>query len=660
MAFQVSPGVNVSEIDLTTVVPATSTTEGAIAGVFRWGPVNEPILISDENQLVQTFGKPHNARSQSVTPGTAEVVTFGAFVLPTAGTDVTDSFTLTVGSEAYTVTGEFADNATFASDLAAEIVNRGITEFSVGVDGNGDIALTYALVGNQTNPAYALEYTGGGTGGSDDTAPTVTEGTSATSTSTTWSNVETFYSAADFLGYSDALYVVRVSNGTRATGQVGSALENISAKYPGDLGNSISVEIMDATSYQSSLADSASTARLYEFAPSAQNFHVSVVDQGGAITGVVGTVLETFADLSLTAGDKDTFSRTSYLPTVLENRSRYISCDDVANIVAVGPVTSTNQLGKLVNGGDGDDESNIPTGDISMGYDFFENPEEIDVSFIIQGKAKGDDPITDPNYIALSNYLIGIANARRDCVAFISPAFEKVVDVSNVLKAITDFGNASNTSTYAVADTGYKYRYDKYNDQYVYTPLNADVAGLCARTDEARDPWFSPAGSQRGQIRNVVKLAYNPSKTDRDNLYRAGINPVITQAGQGTLLFGDKTKASGPSAFDRINVRRLFILLEKSIARASQSTLFEFNDEFTRAQFKNLVEPFLRDVQGRRGIYDFKVVCDETNNTASVIDRNEFVGDIYIKPARSINYIQLNFVAVATGVEFDEIVGGVA
>jgi phage tail sheath protein FI len=208
-----------------------------------------------------------------------------------------------------------------------------------------------------------------------------------------------------------------------------------------------------------------------------------------------------------------------------------------------------------------------------------------------------------------------------------------------------------------VLDSGYKYRYDRYNDLYIYTPLNGDIAGLCARTDNVRDPWFSPAGYNRGAVKNIIKLAYNPKKGDRDVLYKNSINPVITEPGQGTILFGDKTHLERPSAFDRINVRRLFIVLEKAIARASKSTLFEFNDEFTRAQFRNLIEPFLRDVQGRRGILDFKVVCDETNNTAEVIDRNEFIGDIYIKPSRSINFIQLNFIAVRSGVEFEEIIG---
>jgi phage tail sheath protein FI len=237
---------------------------------------------------------------------------------------------------------------------------------------------------------------------------------------------------------------------------------------------------------------------------------------------------------------------------------------------------------------------------------------------------------------------------------------EKADVVNNAGSEETDtisYRNTLTSTSYAVLDSGWKYQYDKYNDVYRWVPLNGDIAGLCARTDLERDPWFSPGGLNRGIIKNVIKLSWNPTKTNRDNLYVKGINPVVSFQGEGTVLFGDKTMLSKPSAFDRINVRRLFIVLEKAIARAARFSMFEFNDQFTRAQFVNLVEPFLRDVQGRRGITDFRVVCDETNNTGEVIDRNEFVGDIYIKPARSINFIQLNFVAVRTGVSFDEVVG---
>ena len=253
-----------------------------------------------------------------------------------------------------------------------------------------------------------------------------------------------------------------------------------------------------------------------------------------------------------------------------------------------------------------------------------------------------------------------IATARKDCVAFISPARADVVGVANAVtqtQNVVGFADGLPSSSYAVIDSGYKYMYDKYNDIFRFVPLNGDIAGLCARTDNIADPFFSPAGFNRGQIRGAVKLAFNPNQTQRDELYKARVNPVTAFPGQGTVLFGDKTAQSKPSAFDRINVRRLFITLEKAISTAAKFQLFEFNDEFTRAQFRNLVEPFLRDIQGRRGITEFSVVCDETNNTADVIDRSEFRADIFIKPARSINFIQLNFVATRTGVAFSEVVG---
>ena len=290
--------------------------------------------------------------------------------------------------------------------------------------------------------------------------------------------------------------------------------------------------------------------------------------------------------------------------------------------------------------------------DYINGLNEFANPEVVDVSFILTG---------DGNQTVAIHAINNIAEVRKDCLAIISPRRADVVNNSGYVGAEMDdiiaFRNLLPSSSYAVMDGNYKYAYDKYNDLYRYVALNGDTAGLMVRTDNERDPWYSPAGFNRGQVKNVIKLAFNASKGQRDQLYKAGVNPVVTFPGQGTVLFGDKTLLSKPSAFDRINVRRLFIVLEKAISTSAKFTLFEFNDEFTRAQFRNMVEPFLRDVQGRRGIYDFKVVCDNSNNTGEVIDRNEFVGDIYIKPARSINFIQLNFVAVRTGVEFSEVVG---
>jgi phage tail sheath protein FI len=390
--------------------------------------------------------------------------------------------------------------------------------------------------------------------------------------------------------------------------------------------------------------------------------HVVVADEDGKFTGIPGTVLEVYNGVSRATDAKLEDGSTNYVKTVINQSSKYIyyttdrvsgASNTALNLTSLANNTPFNV--SFIGGSDGNDEANVAIAELQAGFDLFKSAEDVDISLVLQGKARGGT-----NGEQLANYIIdNICEARKDCVAFISPDKPDVVlnvAADEAEDAVT-FRNSLTSTSYGVLDSGYKYQYDKYNDIYRYVPLNGDVAGLCVRTDDTRDPWFSPAGFNRGIIKNVVKLAFNPRKAQRDLLYKNGVNPVVTFPGQGTLLFGDKTLLAKPSAFDRINVRRLFIVLEKAIATAAKFTLFEFNDEFTRAQFKNLVEPFLRDVQGRRGIYDFKVVCDETNNTPEVIDRNEFIGDIYIKPARSINFIQLNFVAVRTGVEFSEIVG---
>jgi hypothetical protein len=389
--------------------------------------------------------------------------------------------------------------------------------------------------------------------------------------------------------------------------------------------------------------------------------HIVVVDEDGLWSGAAGTVLEKYAFVSKASDAKDDSGNSNYYKNVVSNKSKYIwwvAHPETANLssgTAWGSTanassfktTTANVAYSLSAGADG----SVGTSQITTAWDKFKNAESIDISLCVTGTGNS----------TIAGYVIdNIAVTRKDCVAFISPPKASVVDnAGNEVTSITTFrdGAELTSSSYAVLDSGYKYQYDKYSDVYRWIPLNGDIAGLCVRTDNERDPWFSPGGMNRGIIKNVIKLAWNPTKTDRDTLYQKGVNPVVSFPGEGTVLFGDKTMLSKPSAFDRINVRRLFIVLEKAIARAARFSLFEFNDQFTRAQFVSLVEPFLRDVQGRRGITDYRVVCDETNNTGEVIDRNEFVGDIYIKPARSINFIQLNFVAVRTGVSFNEVVG---
>lgn len=389
---------------------------------------------------------------------------------------------------------------------------------------------------------------------------------------------------------------------------------------------------------------------------------VVVVDEDGLISGTPGQVLEIYQNLSRATDAKKDDGTTNYYKTAINDFSRWVwatndrtgaasaTLANLADSTAATPYTKS-----FVRGADGATESGVTMAALGSAYDLFADASTVDISLLLQGKATGT------NDVQLANYLIdNIAEVRKDCVVFVSPAYSDVVGINTEnaqAQNIVDFRRLLRNTSYAFLDSGYKYQYDKYADVYRYVPLNGDIAGLTARSDSLRDPWFSPAGFTRGQIRNLVKLAFSPGKTERDLLYKNDVNPVVTFPGQGTVLYGDKTLLGRASAFDRINVRRLFITLEKAIATASNSTLFEFNDEFTRSQFVNLVEPYLRDVQGRRGIFDFRVVCDETNNTAEVIDSNRFVGDIYIKPAKSINFIQLNFVAVRSGVEFNEIAG---
>lgn len=692
MPFQVSPGVNVSEIDLTTVVPAVSSTEGAIAGVFRWGPIDKLVLISSEDNLVRRFGKPTNLNPETFFTA-ASFLSYGNKLYVSRAATTTDD------TGANGVLSAMATSGSISSNLVHLVLNEDDYDTkSASFESDvhyvarypGELGNSLKISVCESSSAYksSINLRGNTSANVVDSKISFTVGSAnavvniANAESFTESTSNTI--AATVAAGLTVGDIVEAGNSTFGKQylkikSIGTPAYVLEESLPnGDAAFTITFE---ETFNLSGNFDSNTITRQWEFfnsvdkAPGQTDYvasfgntsaqdavHVVVVDEDGKVSGVPGTVLEVYQDVSRATDAKTEQGATNYYKDVINQNSSWVwvgkptttGASNAALLIASSSATKPATW-SFINGSDGDDETELPIGRLSAAYDKFINSSEVDISLILTGKSRGGT-----NGEQVANYLIdNIAEVRRDCVVFVSPDRADVVSNPGKDEAedVVTFRNSLRSTSYAVLDSGYKYMYDKYNDLYRYVPLNGDTAGLCVRTDTVRDPWWSPAGFNRGQIKNVVKLAYNPDKAARDVLYKAGVNPVVTFPGQGTVLYGDKTLLAKPSAFDRINVRRLFIVLEKAIATASQFTLFEFNDEFTRAQFKNLVEPFLRDVQGRRGIYDFRVVCDETNNTGEVIDRNEFIGDIYIKPAKSINYIQLNFVAVRTGVEFSEIVG---
>ena len=768
MPFQVSPGVNVSEIDLTTVVPAVSTTEGGIAGAFRWGPVNERANMSSEIELVKTFGKPsddnfetfHVASSflaygnQLYVVRAADANAYNAYANTTAATDLqvqnlddyltkttgasqgaiyrakypgsvgnslkvsicdsanayqsnvmssvsnannTLSFAVSVGANTGTLTAtQASQNVTVItvsaggsgynnadvivlSNGASNTGNSTITTNSTGgitsvtVVGGGQFPNTSVIRLQVANSTAGANSTNGNTSAGSGATFTVTLGSTAAANSLANTELNT---QLDLLTVGDRLKVgsqylkvtaIGATSGV-SNGVVRSTI-NFEDLYTGSAAvskstNSTSTEAVTRYWEFFDQVDKAPGTSVYvsERGGSSDELHVIIADEDGLFAGVKNTVLEKFEALSR-ATDAKREGASIYYKDVINNGSEFVwwfkdngsAASNTAVNMSSSDVNAKPTTKSFAGGADGGGEANIAFTYLASAYDKFASAEEVDISLLLTGKARGGTYGEQ-----LANYLVdNVAEVRKDCVVFASPERGDIVGVQAGTQAdnIVEFRNALRSTSYGVLDSGYKYTYDRYNDVYRFVPLNGDTAGLCVRTDNIRDPWFSPAGFNRGQIKNIVKLAYNPDKADRDTLYKAGVNPVVTFPGQGTLLFGDKTLLAKPSAFDRINVRRLFIVLEKAIATAAKFTLFEFNDDFTRAQFRNLVEPYLREIQGRRGIYDFKVVCDTTNNTPEVIDSNQFIGDIYIKPARSINFIQLNFVAVRTGVEFSEVVG---
>ena len=639
MAFQVSPGVLVQEKDLTRIIPAVSTSIGAFAGEFRKGPINEITTISSEQELVSVFGKPDASNYE----------------------DFFSAANFLQYSNALRVVRTQNSSVSNATESGSTFVIKSLSDYVDNyADGSGSIGLWAAKTAGAWGNNLKIS-----------TCPSSTVYSSAGITVNDSSTA-----AGDT--------VVTVSSGTSINvGDIINFGDNYNYKVLSKSTNDITIKrkdepehftASDSSGLFAALTDGATVTRYWEFydlvskAPGTSPFvtqaggsndelHIVVVDEDGGITGTKGEVLEVFAALSKASDAKGAQGDTNYYPTVIQNKSNYIYWMDhnasgtnwgsAAASTTYTDVTAVSNV-SLSNGANGTTRTNAQ---LLTSYELFKDAETVDVGLIIAGKG-------DATHI---DNLITIAEDRKDAVVFASPERSDVVNVSSAAAQATNviaFFNGIRSSSYVMFDSGYKYMYDRYSDVYRYVPLNGDLAGLSARTDLIADAWYSPAGLNRGIIRGAVKLAFNPNKTQRDDLYRARVNPVATFPGQGTVLFGDKTGLTAPSAFDRINVRRLFITLEKAVATASKFQLFEFNDEFTRANFRNIVEPFLREVQGRRGITDFLVVCDETNNTGEVIDRNEFIAEIFIKPARSINFITLQFIATRTGVSFDEVAGG--
>jgi len=644
MAFQVSPGVLVQERDLTNIIPAVSTSIGAVAGSFAKGPVDEIISISSEQELVDTFGKPDSTNFEHFFTAANFLQYSNALRVVRAQNTSLANASTSGSSTLIKNTDDYQNNYSSGQGVVGSFAAR-----TAGTHGN-------SLLVSTCPSAAAYEEISSRQVASDST-------TNAVGNTTIAVDEGSDFNVGDIIQFSTTAATNDFDDGDfyRITAISSETLTIV--QHPRGSGGLKRViadnsKIKRRWRYYDSVDRAPGTSKFVsDRNGSNDEIHVVVVDEDGVISGEPGRVLEAFSSLSKASDAKTPQGDINYYPEVIYNKSQYIywmdhntSGTNWGNAASGTTFTAVNDptLESLSGGSNG---STITDAQLKTAYEKFQDSETVDVGLIMAGPSGSTTHVDN---------LITIAEERKDAIVFASPQRADVVGITNSntqMQNVKDFFDSIRSSSYAVFDSGYKYMYDRYNDLYRFVPLNGDIAGLAARTDTIADPFFSPAGFNRGIIRGAVKLAFNPTKAQRDILYPARVNPVATFPGQGTILFGDKTGLSTPSAFDRINVRRLFILLEKAISTASKFQLFEFNDEFTRANFRNIVEPFLREIQGRRGITDFLVVCDETNNTGEVIDRNEFIAEIFIKPARSINFITLSFVATRTGVSFDEVAG---
>ena len=671
MSFLSSPGVHVREIDLTGIIPSVATTVGAIAMPAQKGPSGSIVTIGSEQDLLSIFGKPNSSNFEwwftaanflqysdqlKVVRPTSGHLNAGqaSGVLVRDDDHYLDAYWSETGDGQVTSNDWYARSAgTWGNSIGVQICpsataysqDLGTNNLTAAAESAGD---TVVAVDDADSSGYAFNV-----------------GDLISFSSTTTGTAMTFLAGDEGNEYQ----IVSISS------------NDLTIRLAGDPnGAGLQADIPDNSFIRRrwgfyNLFDGApgTSAWATENARGGNDeMHIVVYDTTGDITGydydvagqATNAVIERWGNVSKNPVAKNAQGGRNYYVDLILRGSEYIYWGDH---LAAGTNwgTDTTTVYTAVNTVDiatltgGTDDYAVSNGELKIAYDVFADTETIDINLVLSGPSSGVAN-TAAGMDTHGTMITDLCELRKDCVGFISPYRAATVGVSS---SITQTANVLSgfdllpSSSYIVYDSGYKYMYDKYNDTYRYVPMNGDTAGLCANTDKVADPWYSPAGYNRGNVRGAIKLSYNPKNSERDQLYRSRVNPVTNFPGQGVILFGDKTALSKPSAFDRINVRRLFLVLEKAIATASKYQLFEFNDEFTRASFRNMVEPFLRDVQGRRGIFDFKVVCDSTNNTGEVIDRNEFIGDIYIKPARSINFITLNFVAVRTGVAFNEVIG---
>ena len=646
MATQVSPGIVVQERDFTNSrLQETITNIGAIAGPFLKGEVGVAKLITSEKDLVETFGRPTDDNYEYWYTA-SEFLNYGgnlqvARIADSSGTHLT--------------------NANSAAVATVKVNNP--SDFEANIEA--------------TNQAYDFVAKTPGTWGNSLKVVTIDAG--ADQILTLASGVA--FSKGDAITDGTATGVVYEDN-TADTTKVAVVLDAGSAKFVKD--GTVSTQNVDAVSTwydeQYAIAGSLKWSALaprpgtspYASARGGKydEIHVAVIDEGGSVSGTANTVLEKMLFLSKAPGAKTTEGESNHYKQVVKGRSKYVylaayedSTDVFTYTSSVAITTAATAASQFHLYGPqsyslsaGTDYNNYNVGNETQTYsDVFGDVETIQIDYVLAG----------PTTLAKANALINLSNLRKDCITFISPQRSDVLGSSasttsaQTANVVDFFESISDSSSYAVFDNNYKYIYDRFNDVYRYIPTNADMAGLCVNTTAISEAWFSPAGFNRGNLRNAIKIAFNPTKGQRDELYAKRVNPIVSFPGQGIVLFGDKTALRSPSAFDRINVRRLFLILERTLKDFSKGVLFELNDETTRLNFTTQVNNYMRDIQARRGMTDFLVVADESNNTADVIDRNEFVADIYIKPSRSINFITLTFVATRTGVSFNEVIGRV-